>query len=126
MPDAFSAVPRACERAKSKVFAACERMRNDTVLRDAYVELAERVEKELRVRVEAYDGSASKADLVGEASDCDARDETTHEIVLEPNAETPMPVLIAPDSSRCFVRTGFGRGRSWSSTWRWPWRAAGG
>ena len=54
----------------------------------------------LRVRVEAYDGPSVKAKLVGEAADCDARDETTHEIVLAPTVETPVPMLLAPDFSK--------------------------
>jgi hypothetical protein len=50
-----------------------------------------------RVRVEAYDGSGAKAKMVGDAADCEARDEKTHEVTLEPNKETPVPVLIDPD-----------------------------
>ena len=50
-----------------------------------------------RVRVEAYDGSGAKAKRVGEAADCDARDENTHEVTLQPGKETPVPVLIDPD-----------------------------
>lgn len=49
MPAALNAVPRAGESGKGTILAACERMRNDTGLRDTYVELAERVEKELRL-----------------------------------------------------------------------------
>lgn len=51
----------------------------------------------VRVRVEAYDGSGAKAKPVGEAADCEARDEKTHEVTLEMGKETPVPVLIDPD-----------------------------
>jgi hypothetical protein len=49
------------------------------------------------VRIEAYDGKAAKANLVGEAADCEARDEKTREVTLQANKETPVPVLIDPD-----------------------------
>ena len=49
------------------------------------------------VRVDAYDGPSAKAKPVGEAADCDARDEKTREVRLEPDEETPVPVLIDPD-----------------------------
>jgi len=38
----------------------------------------------IRVRVEAYEGTSAKARLVGEAADCEARDERTHEVTLQP------------------------------------------
>lgn len=47
-----------------------------------------------RVRVEAYEG---KTKLVGDAADCEARDEKTREVTLQPNKETPVPILIDPD-----------------------------
>ena len=50
-----------------------------------------------QVRIEAYDGKGAKANLVGEAADCEARDEKTHEVTLKANEETPVPVLIDPD-----------------------------
>ena len=50
-----------------------------------------------RVRIEAFDGTTSKAALIGEAADCEARDEKTHEVKLDPNIETPVPVLLHPD-----------------------------
>jgi hypothetical protein len=50
-----------------------------------------------RVRIEAYDGSGMKAGLVGEAADCEARDEKTHEVTLTADKETPVPVLLSPD-----------------------------
>lgn len=50
-----------------------------------------------RVRVEAYDTSSQKPRLVGEAADCEARDEKTREVRLEANQETPVPVLLDPD-----------------------------
>jgi hypothetical protein len=34
---------------------------------------------------------------VGEAADCEARDEKTREVTLPANKETPVPVLIDPD-----------------------------
>lgn len=50
-----------------------------------------------RVRIEAYDGTGIKAKIVGEAADCEARDEKTREVILQANNETPVPVLIDPD-----------------------------
>lgn len=51
----------------------------------------------LRVRLEAYDAANVKGAPVGEAADCAARDENTHEVTLQPNAETDVPVLIDRD-----------------------------
>lgn len=51
------------------------------------------------VRIEAYDGTSAKAVLVGQAADCEARDEKTREVTLMAGAETPVPVLIDPDFS---------------------------
>ena len=50
-----------------------------------------------QVRIEAYDGTGAKAKVVGEAADCEARDEKTHEVTLPANKETPVPILIDPD-----------------------------
>jgi hypothetical protein len=50
-----------------------------------------------RVRIEAYDGTGTKATLAGEAADCEARDEKTREVALQADKETPVPVLIDPD-----------------------------
>lgn len=50
-----------------------------------------------RVRIEAYDGSGAKAKVVGEAADCEGRDEKTREVTLPAGKETPVPVLIDPD-----------------------------
>jgi len=50
-----------------------------------------------RVRVEAYGGTGTKAKVVGEAADCEARDEKTREVMLQANKETPVPVLLDPD-----------------------------
>lgn len=50
-----------------------------------------------KVRVDAFDGKGTGAAVVGEAADCDARDEKTHEVTLKPNEETAVPVLIDPD-----------------------------
>lgn len=51
----------------------------------------------VKVRVEAYDGAGPKAKRVGEAADCEARDENTHDILLTPGKETQVPVLLDPD-----------------------------
>ncbi len=50
-----------------------------------------------RVRIEAYDGTGAKAKVVGEAADCEARDEKTREVTLQANKEAPVPVLLDPD-----------------------------
>lgn len=50
-----------------------------------------------RIRIEAYVGSGSKAKVVGEAADCEARDERTREVTLQADKETPVPVLIDPE-----------------------------
>jgi len=50
-----------------------------------------------RVRVEAYDGPGARASVVGDAADCEARDEITGEVTLQAGGETPIPVLINPD-----------------------------
>lgn len=50
-----------------------------------------------QVRIEVYDGTGAKAKPVGEAADCEARDEKTREVTLQANKETPVPVLIDPD-----------------------------
>ncbi|MFA5788232.1 MAG: PglZ domain-containing protein, partial [Actinomycetota bacterium] len=50
-----------------------------------------------RVRIEAYDGTGAKAKVVGEAADCEARDEKTREVTLQADKGTPVPVLIDPD-----------------------------
>ncbi len=49
MPDSLSAVPRATAAFKEVIYAACDRMRSDTGLRDTYVDLATRIEGELRL-----------------------------------------------------------------------------
>lgn len=51
----------------------------------------------ITVRIETYDGTGAKARIVGEAADCEARDEKTHEVTLQANKETPVPVLVDPD-----------------------------
>ena len=60
-------------------------------------------EEPVRVKVQAHGGTAANAKVVGDAADCDARDESTHEVTLEPGEETPVPVLIEPDFSGEFV-----------------------
>ena len=53
----------------------------------------------VHVRIEAYDGSSAKAKVVGEAADCEARDESTHEVILKPSMEAEIPILIEQDFS---------------------------
>jgi hypothetical protein len=55
------------------------------------------VEKSIRAKIEAFDGSGPSARTVGDAADCDARDEVTHEVTLIAGQETPVPVLLDPD-----------------------------
>ncbi|ACZ61421.1 PglZ domain-containing protein [Dehalococcoides mccartyi] len=50
-----------------------------------------------RVRIESFDGPGIKAKIIGEAADCEARDEKTHEVSLQAGKETPVPILIDPD-----------------------------
>ncbi len=50
-----------------------------------------------QVLIEVYDGKGAKAKLVGEAADCEARNERTREVTLLADKETPVPVLIGPD-----------------------------
>ena len=60
-------------------------------------------EEPVRVNVQAHGGTAANAKVVGDAADCDARDESTQEVTLKPGVETPVPVLIEPDFSGAFV-----------------------
>jgi hypothetical protein len=53
--------------------------------------------KQIRVRVEAFDGPGAKANKVGEVAECDARDEITHEVTLTAGQEMPVPVLLERD-----------------------------
>ena len=55
------------------------------------------------MKVQAHGGTAANATVVGDAADCDARDETTHDVTLKPGVETPVPVLIEPEFSGSFV-----------------------
>ena len=57
----------------------------------------------VRVRVQAYGGTAANAKVVGDAADCDARDDSTHEVTLRSGVETPVPLLVEPDFSGPFV-----------------------
>lgn len=50
-----------------------------------------------RVKIEAYDGTGTKAKVIGEAADCEARDEKTREVTLQAGKETSVPVLLDPD-----------------------------
>ncbi|AGG07401.1 alkaline phosphatase [Dehalococcoides mccartyi] len=50
-----------------------------------------------RVRIESFDGPGTKAKIIGEAADCEARDEKTREVTLQAGKETPVPILIDPD-----------------------------
>jgi hypothetical protein len=60
-------------------------------------------EEPVRVKVQAHGGTAANAKVVGDAADCDARDESTHEVTLKPGVETPVPVLVEPEFSGPFV-----------------------
>ena len=51
----------------------------------------------LVIRLEAYDGSGSKAQVVGEAADCDARDPVTGLITLRRGQHTQVPLRLADD-----------------------------
>lgn len=53
----------------------------------------------IRVRIEVYDGPGANARKVGEAAECDARDDTTHEITLTAGQEIQIPILIDADFS---------------------------
>ncbi len=55
------------------------------------------VARTLRAKIEAFDGSAASARKVGEAADCEARDEVTREIILVAGKQTSVPVLLDPD-----------------------------
>jgi len=55
------------------------------------------LDEPLQIRLEAYDVTDPKGPPVGEAADCAAREENTHEVTLTPNVETEVPVLINPD-----------------------------
>ena len=57
----------------------------------------------VQVKIQAHDGTAANARVVGDAADCDARDESTHEVILKPGVETAVPVLIDPDFDGPFV-----------------------
>jgi hypothetical protein len=49
------------------------------------------------VRIEAFDGDTATAKVVGVAADCDARDPRSGDILLQPNKETSVPILIDSD-----------------------------
>jgi hypothetical protein len=51
----------------------------------------------LTVRVEAFDGSGPKANQVGEAADCEARDPASRFVTLIKGIETQVPVRIQDD-----------------------------
>jgi hypothetical protein len=51
----------------------------------------------LVLRLEAYDGSGSKAKVVGEAADCDARDPVTGLITLQRGQHTQIPLRLDDD-----------------------------
>ena len=57
----------------------------------------------LTVRVAAYDGSGLKAEVVGEAADCEARDPATRLVTLARGKETQVPIRIQDDFSGTFV-----------------------
>jgi hypothetical protein len=49
------------------------------------------------IRLEAYDGAGTKAKVVGEAADCDARDPTTGLITLKRGQESQVPLRLEDD-----------------------------
>jgi hypothetical protein len=51
----------------------------------------------LMIRLEAYDGSGSKAKVVGEAADCDARDPVTGLVALQRGQHTQIPLRLDDD-----------------------------
>lgn len=54
-------------------------------------------QKSLAVRLEAFDGTGPKANPVGRAGDCDARDPATGEIVLQADTEIAVPMVVDPE-----------------------------
>lgn len=52
-----------------------------------------------RMRIEAYVGPETKATKVGEATECDARDDVTNEIVLHAGVEAAVPMLLDSEFS---------------------------
>ncbi len=60
----------------------------------------------LPIRLDVFDGPGPKAQSVGQAGDCDARDPITGEIKLQSGVETQVPLIIDPDfqGSRVEVR----------------------
>ncbi|MBI4306997.1 MAG: PglZ domain-containing protein [Chloroflexi bacterium] len=57
----------------------------------------------IRVKVQAHAGTAANSKVIGEAADCDARDESTHEVTMKPGGDTSVPVLIESDYSGPFI-----------------------
>ena len=55
------------------------------------------VDPSIQAKIEAFDSSSPSAHKVGEAADCEPRDEVTHEVTLLAGQETPVPVLLDPD-----------------------------
>ena len=51
----------------------------------------------LSIRLEAYDAANPKGAPIGEAADSEARDENTHEVLLQPNQEANIPLLISSE-----------------------------
>lgn len=54
-------------------------------------------EPSLTIRFEAYDGTGSKAKVVGRAADCDARDSATGLVTLLRGMETQVPLRVSDD-----------------------------
>ena len=61
------------------------------------------LEESVKVKVLAHGGTTANAKVVGDAADCDARDESTHEVTLKSGVETEVPLLIEPDFSGPFI-----------------------
>lgn len=55
------------------------------------------VESSIRAKIEAFDGPGASARKVGDAADCEARDEITREVTLHAGQETQVPLLLDPD-----------------------------
>jgi hypothetical protein len=84
----------AADGGKIEILYARDRFTSRVIgLKIAYLK-SDLFETPLKVRVEAYDPSGQR---VGDAADCEARDETTGEITLLPNKEVQVPVLIDAD-----------------------------
>jgi hypothetical protein len=53
----------------------------------------------LAIRLDAYDGAGPKANVVGQAADCDARNPVTGEVTLQKDVETAVPLVVDAEYS---------------------------